>query len=276
MSEENKKRGRGRPKKKEVEEEEISEESNAGNAEEDDSFGLPSFELQQLEEEDVSENAGDEEQVAFNEEDQFEEPVDAMDESEENDEIKQSTGYKQEKASYHRKYEYKEEKSTAPKIIVGIIGVLMIVAGIYYFGFYKPEQKAAAEVAEQQAAAAQKSADNAARQRQLDQERIAREQAAAAALEVPEDSKPIPGIINIITEPTGRYYVVVNSFVDEDLAMDYGETLAEQGIGSMILGPGPGKFHRLALSDHESWNEAQVEADNMKSEYSDELWVLKY
>ncbi len=299
MKEENKKRGRGRPKKKEGEEEIIGDGEQEDINEADDTFGLPDIELKPLDE--VEEEIPDDspvDELASEEDIPDDEPVDepAIEEDvtstdqidnefeePESDSVgeQESVGSEDDKTeeykpAFQKKYEYKEEKSAAPKIILSIIGVLLIAAGVYYFGFYVPEQKAVAEKKAQDDDAAKKIADDEARDRKLEQDRLAREQAEADALAAQEEQIPTVGEINIITEPTGRYYVVISSFVDEDLAMDYGKDLSELGIGSMILRPGQGKFNRLALSDFGSWNEAQLEADNLKSEYSDALWVLKY
>ncbi len=306
MKEENKKRGRGRPKKKDVEEEIIGEGEQEDINEADDTFGLPDIDLKPLDELDEVEeeipddnpvdeppsegdipddNPIDEPAKPTNEEEvtspdqidnEFEESEDDLAGKQEQESVGSEDDKTEYKPAFQKKYEYKEEKSAAPKIILSIIGVLLIAAGVYYFGFYAPEQKAVAEKKAQDDAAAKKIADDEARDRKLEQDRLAREQAEADALAAQEEQIPTVGEINIITEPTGRYYVVIGSFVDEDLAMDYGKDLSELGIGSMILRPGQGKFNRLALSDFGSWNEAQLEADNLKSEYSDALWVLKY
>ena len=85
------------------------------------------------------------------------------------------------------------------------------------------------------------------------------------------------GTFTIITEATGRYYVVIESFVDSDMATDYGNKLAADGVGSTLLSPeGKRKFHRLTIGDYDSFVDAQEEANKMKTEYGDDLWVLKY
>lgn len=292
MSEENKKKSRGRPRKKKVEDEPIQEEEQSDINEADDTFGLPDIDLKPLDEVEETDEPEVEEQEEVGEETVEMTDTDTMDDdfeddSEGQDQEKGDTGDsggeddvegEQDEESFKPKYEYKEEGSAAPKIIMAIIGVLLIVGGIYYFGFYAPQQKAAAEKAKQEAAI-QKLKDDDARQAKLERDRLAAEQveAEAQADEVEEVVKLEPGEINILTEPSGRYYVIIGSFIDDDLAMDYGKKLSTEGIVSVILSPvGSTKFHRLALSDHGSWNEAQEAANNLKSNYSDQLWVLKY
>lgn len=290
--EENKKRGRGRPRKKKVEEEEnINEETQAETSSDDDSFGLPDIELKPLEE--VEESSDELEDTEAASEEDVEEPVaessDSGDEdlseefedgdSDENTESEEGQDAEEEdQPAYTRRYEYEEPKSNGPKILMAILGVIIIVAGVYYFGFYAPEQKRQAEKAAQEQAERDRLAEQE-RQRKAQEEQRAQELAAQQQAEEEEQAsaKPEPGEINILTASTGRYYVVIGSFIDDDLAMDYGQKLAAEGTGSMILSPvGATKFYRLALSDHASFNEAQQEADNLKSSFSDALWVLKY
>jgi hypothetical protein len=70
---------------------------------------------------------------------------------------------------------------------------------------------------------------------------------------------------------------VVASFVDDDLAMDYGKKLSKKGVGSTILAPrGDAKFYRFAVADFASLNDAALEAERMKSEYGEGVWVMRY
>ncbi len=90
-------------------------------------------------------------------------------------------------------------------------------------------------------------------------------------------SNTIPGQVIQLSSPTGRYYVIVASFVDDDLALDYGNKLATTGVGSTILSPKTEKgFYRLALADFESLNEATLEAERLKSTYGSDVWVIRY
>ena len=70
---------------------------------------------------------------------------------------------------------------------------------------------------------------------------------------------------------------MIGSFIDVDLATDYGNELASSGTSSMILEPVAERgFYRLALSDHATWADAQAEANSLKGDLGDNLWVLKY
>ncbi len=290
MSEKSKKKGPGRPKKKKVEEEAFQEEEQSDINEADDTFGLPEIDLKPLDEveEEKTEEQPEEvqDEVVENQKNidsDFEEPVrdfENVDEGDKAEADSDSDSDEKEKPSesFSPKFEYKEESSVAPKIIMAIVGVVLIVAGIYYFGFYAPQQKAEAEQIALDEAEAQKIAD-ADRQAKLERDRLAAEQATAdeSAEDVVETTSLEPGEINILTEASGRYYVVIGSFIDDDLAMDYAKKLAVDGVTSVILSPpGSTKFYRVALSDYGSWTEAQETANGLKSNYSDELWVLKY
>jgi hypothetical protein len=85
--------------------------------------------------------------------------------------------------------------------------------------------------------------------------------------------------ITTISLPTGRSYIVIGSFVDEDLARDFGnKLLQEQGVGTVIIEPF-GKtplLHRVAVADYPSFQEAMVEVENYRTTYGPETWVLKY
>jgi len=90
-------------------------------------------------------------------------------------------------------------------------------------------------------------------------------------------SKTVPGQVVQLSQPTGRYYVIIASFIDDDLAMDYGNKLAKQGVGSTILNPKTNKgFFRLAVADFVNLKDAALEAERLKSTYGQDVWVIKY
>lgn len=84
--------------------------------------------------------------------------------------------------------------------------------------------------------------------------------------------------INTISEPSGRSFIVVGSFVDEDLALDFSNELMDQGIGSRILEPTNRAplMHRVAVADYENFDEAMNEVPLFRNKYGDQTWVLKY
>jgi hypothetical protein len=109
--------------------------------------------------------------------------------------------------------------------------------------------------------------------RRIEEERLAAERAAREREEV----RPSEGSIETISSRTGRYFVVVASNIDGDLAMDYAKKEVKNGRSFKIIEPfGKSKFHRITVADFDTFNEAQAHADGLKSELGDGLWVLKY
>ena len=80
-----------------------------------------------------------------------------------------------------------------------------------------------------------------------------------------------------ITSPTGQYYVIIASAIDDDLLRDYAKKLVKEGYGCAILAPiGKTKFSRLAIAEFPSLNDASVRSEELKSEFGDKVWVKKY
>jgi hypothetical protein len=177
-------------------------------------------------------------------------------------------------STYTSSYAAGEEKSKAPMVIGLIIGLVVVVAGaLVYFYVYRP----AAEKAKQEEARLareKKEAEDQAREkaRLAEEERKRREAEEAAA-----KATPAIGTIETLSARTSRYYVVVSSAVDGDLIMDYAKKLSAKGIGTKIIPPfGKWKFFRLAVSDYDTYETAQTNADGVKGEYGSGVWVIKY
>jgi len=286
--------------KKKQKDEEKNEEFNEDSFEDindsDDSFGLPDIEMEPLsevdepeekkeepaEEETATEDAADEDaaeiegessqEVEASEEDYYKEPGEdeKVDEAET---IDQSTET-EETSSYLPP----KKESIMPKLLV--LGAIVIVAGlaIWYFLFYKPEQaRLASEEKARQEQLDRQREEEARIQQEADRARAEEEEAARLAALEAEPKEPELGTITEISERTGRYYVVIGSFIDDDLAKDYGNKLAVEGLNTSLISPfGTVKFYRLALASHESFAEAQGNADELKATYGEALWVLKF
>ena len=85
------------------------------------------------------------------------------------------------------------------------------------------------------------------------------------------------GTISTISSRTGRYYVVIGSFVDDDLAIDYGRNLTAQGLNAYLIEPyGNVNFYRLAVDQIDSWSAAENRLEELKSRFGNDIWVLKY
>jgi len=290
-------------KKKQKDEEKIDEEFNKDSFEDisdaDDSFGLPEVEMEPLSEvdepEEKKEEATEEEEASTeivaeedrpdieaeagpeaedSEEDSYQEPGE-FEEGDETETVEQSAETKQTST-----YVPPKKESIMPKLL--ILGAIFIVAGVvvWYFLFYKPGQDRLAEEekARLEQVAIQKAEEDRLKQEAEDRRLLAEDSARQAALDAEQAAlEPELGTITEITERTGRYYVVIGSFIDDDLAKDYGNKLAVEGINTSLISPySTVKFFRLAVASHESYAEAQANADEIKETYGEALWVLKF
>lgn len=101
----------------------------------------------------------------------------------------------------------------------------------------------------------------------------------------PVDETPAPAVeavTPVLTEIEGRadsprYFLVVGSFIDDDLARDYSERLNKAGLETFLVHPyGSIHFYRLAVGQYENLNLALEAMDASQTEYEENLWVLKY
>lgn len=91
------------------------------------------------------------------------------------------------------------------------------------------------------------------------------------------EAKKAAGFVETLEAPTGRFYVIVSSSFDGDLAMDYASKLAKEGNNVSIIPPkGSNKFfHRVSVGGYDTWDQA-VNATSTFSSFANEVWVLKY
>lgn len=86
-----------------------------------------------------------------------------------------------------------------------------------------------------------------------------------------------PGEFAVLSERTGRSYVIIASFFDEDMATDYSEELASNGVGTSIIPPfKDSKFYRVAIAEFASYGEAAGALGQFKGTYGDGVWALRY
>lgn len=232
-------------------------EGNGNDSE--DSFGLPDIEYKPLDE---TKSEADESASPHSE------PA--------NEPVQEQPVY----SSYEERPVYtppEEEKSKAPLVIGLVIGAVIIIAGFLIYQYvYKP----GVEKDRQELLAKQKR-DKEQKQRE-EQARLAKEkedarQKAIADSIAAANAKPAVGKIETLNERTRRYYVVVSSAIDDDLIMDYAKKLSVKGVGSKIIPPfGKTKFYRLAIADYDTYATAQTNADAVKGDYGNEVWVVRY
>lgn len=92
-----------------------------------------------------------------------------------------------------------------------------------------------------------------------------------------EPAKPAVGTISTISSRTGQAYIIAGSFIDVDLATDYGNKLAQEGVSTTVIEPyGKVKYYRLAVAQYPTVGDALNEVDQLKTKYGDNIWVLKY
>ena len=251
-------------KRKKTSNEDLPEENQGDLSSSDENFGLPEIEYQPL---DRTEPEASDGPVAESSSWQQEETPASSDWSAQNTGGSDS-GYT---------YTPPPPEPVWPKILMAIVLLLVIGGGVWYFFAYAPKQKAEKariEAEERSAAearriAAEKLAAEDKRKRD-EEERLRREAEEANAV-------PVEGNIEVLNARTSRYYVVISSAVDGDLAMDYAKKLSKAGIASKLIPPfGKSKFHRLTIADHDTWAQAQADAESKKGTYGDAVWVIKY
>jgi hypothetical protein len=84
------------------------------------------------------------------------------------------------------------------------------------------------------------------------------------------------GSLSTISSPTGGYHIIVGSFIDSDMAYDYGKKLEAEGMKASVIEPsGDRKFYRLAVSSG-NFTDLNTKLPELKSRYGDNIWIVKY
>jgi hypothetical protein len=244
--------------------------NNNTGSESDDTFGLPEVEYQPLNREEqpvYQEPVAEEQSYAANEE----APRETY---EERESIEEPAA--EQPGEFRSTYSYMNEDKPElwPKILGFALIFIVAAAIIWFFVIYQPAQKEKAELARK---AEQERLDA---DRRKEAERLAdlkRQEAEQRRLDSLANVSKV-GVIETLSERTGRYYVVVASDIDDDLLIDYGNKLVQKGLNCKIIPPfGKTKFHRLAIDDKDTYADAQSAADGLKGgDYGDQLWVVKY
>lgn len=237
---------------------ESNNENLENKSDSDDTFGLPEIEYKPLNREEDTPTSVSE---SSTEEVQPEPP---------------RNEYEEKPAEPAPEYVYDDEEPPPiwPKVLGILLVVVLAVGAGWYFLMYKPQQdkikrEELAKLKADQEAAQKKADEEAAAQRIRDE--AARRKADSLALA----SKV--GVIETLSERTGRYYVVIASAIDDDLLMDYAKKLSKTGVSSKIIPPfAKYKFFRLTIADGDTFASTQEVANAKKADYGDALWVLKY
>lgn len=258
----------------------LNDQTNNDFGDADDNFGLPDVDFQPLDEsdDDIPEDDNSSSQDA----DEEVSSTYSEDETSDEEEGEESySGYEEstEESEYvPGSYTKPEEESSNIGKIVGIVfGVVLAGIAIWYLGFYRPAQQKEKERVEKIAQEWEK--QRIAAEKKEEAERIANEEAEKEAQRLAEleKAKPKKGSVETINARTGRYYVVVASAVDGDLAMDYAKKLAKQGQKVEIIPPyGKNKFHRITIDNLDSQAAGENRINELKSEFGQDVWLIKY
>lgn len=152
-----------------------------------------------------------------------------------------------------------KKQSAAPIIITLSIIVIIACALVYYFFLREPQKEPVAN------------------EPVKDKSSYVVEKPVEPEPEVIESAEPVVGEVNTLNSRTGRSYVVVGSFFDEDLAKDYAGKLTKDGTNAYIIPPfGKSKFNRVAIEETESFAKASTRATELSGQYKEQPWPLKY
>jgi hypothetical protein len=152
-----------------------------------------------------------------------------------------------------------KKQSAAPIIITLSIIIIIACALVYFFFLREPEP----EVVVQKPV--------------KDTTTYVVEKPVEPEPEVIEPEEPSEGVVNTLNARTGRSYVVVGSFFDEDLAQDYANELIKEGVNAYIIPPfGKSKFNRVAIEETASFAEASTRSTELSGQYKEQPWPLKY
>ena len=87
------------------------------------------------------------------------------------------------------------------------------------------------------------------------------------------------GSVTYINTPDNNYYLVIASFIDEDLANDYANKLSIQGeVTTFVLGPKNEDdiYHKVAVYQSETKSGAQEHQSDYEAKFEKKLYLIKY
>lgn len=188
-------------------------------------------------------------------------------------------------SSFQSDEPHSESKSKFAKVVIFGIIIFAALGAIFWFmsplGGGEEEAKPVAEKVQKPVAA-------------KPEEKPAEEADTETESAVPENTQPKtpakqpattrpkqvtanPGTVNALTSRTGNSFIVIGSFLDGDMAMDYANKLASQGKSPSIIPPfGNAITHRVAISGYPTFTDAQGALAGFRAEYGQDIWILKY
>lgn len=154
----------------------------------------------------------------------------------------------------------KEQKGSNRGLIVFFV-IVLAAAAVYFLVFDKAEEKLLRPV-----------------EKKVEQ----------APVKVDPTPEPEPEVIPVpepepkaelvtISAPDGRFYVVVGSFYDDDLALDKGNEIVSSGLSAYLIEPtGEFKLFRVGIGVAQERSTAYKAREELKEKYGENIWVLKY
>ena len=237
-----------------MEENEYQEDKNKKNEDLDsDDFGLPELndEIEGLDDDDQQEDAVEESQDEESDDEVYAEPSD-FDKNEYED------------SPVYVSHDQDEERNRTWLVLVLLVIVLALIGvAIWWFMFRdQPKPEPVAEPVQEQV------------EPEPEPEPVVEEPVFEPEPE--PEPEPTLGEYQVLTSRTGAYYIVIASFVDEDLATDWCKILQEKGVSTNVLSPSGKGFFRVGLGGYDSFSDANAELGNYKAEYGEDIWVVKY
>lgn len=175
----------------------------------------------------------------------------------------------------NEKKEHNAGQTNYAPVIVGILLLLVVIgAASYFFFFNEPEPEPAESVYSEYVPYEENNSKP--EEITVDNNGFAEDTTSFESFpETPAET--VKGSYSTISGRTGRSYIVIGSFIDEDLALDEAKELAEKGLSTQLIPPYNNvKYYRLAVQDHPSFAEAAMQLENLKQTYGENIWILKY
>ena len=96
--------------------------------------------------------------------------------------------------------------------------------------------------------------------------------------EVPEETivEEEPGSIVTISQRTNRYYIFVGSYKFKAYAQRHAKKLADDGFAVKLIVPDNWVGMRVAVGNYGSKNEANADAQQIRSKYGNEVVISRY
>lgn len=181
---------------------------------------------------------------------------------------------------YHPSHDDEPRRNPVGLIISFVlIGIIVIAIAVYWFFFREPVTK---QVVQRPVVEEVREPEIVEDPTVADDNSKAQEQVVEQPKE-PVVKEPVAvveeGSYETINDRTGRYYIVLNSFFDSDLAKDFAQSLAREGVDAKIIAPADSKkgFHRVVLSnDYGTWEAAEASLGEYREVFGESVWVLKY